>query len=63
MLEKRMRKRSPPSTPKNYEEQFRLFEMLTSRVLADVEQMKIIVNFFQAELTKKEEKRIRFTTL
>lgn len=63
MLEKRMRKRSLPSTPKNYEEQFRLFEMLSSRVLADVEQMKIIVNFVYVELTKKEEKRVRFTTL
>ena len=58
-----MRKRSLPSTQKNYEEQFKLFEMLSSRVLADVEQMKIIVNFVYVELTKKEEKRVRFTTL
>lgn len=37
--------------------------MLTSRVLADVDQMNIIGYFFQVKLTKKEEKRERFPTL
>lgn len=60
MLEKRTRKRSPPFTLQNIEDQSRFFEMLTSRVLVDVDQMNIIGNFFHVELTKKEEKRERF---
>lgn len=63
MLEKRMRKRSPPFTPQNIEDQSRFFEILTSRVLADVDQMNFIGNFFQVELTKKEKNRERFPTL
>lgn len=58
-----MRKRSPPFTPQNIEDQSRFFEILTSRVLADVDQMNFIGNFFQVELTKKEDNRERFPTL
>lgn len=45
------------------EDQSRFFEILTFRVLADVDQMNFIGNFFQVELTKKEENRERFSTL
>lgn len=58
-----MRKRSPPFTPQNIEDQSSFFEILTSRVLADVDQMNFIGNLFQVELTKKEENRERFPTL
>lgn len=43
MLEKRVRE--PSEAPANYKEQFRLLRKLSQRVIEDIEQMSIVVNY------------------
>ena len=43
MLEKRVRE--PSEAPANYKKQFRLLRKLSQRVIEDIEQMSIVVNY------------------
>ena len=59
MLEKRVKE--PSEAPANYEEQIRLLRKLSQRVIEDIEQMSIVVHYFEDQMPPK--KRVKFKTL